>query len=377
VNKEIIILAILSVLGLVMRAQNLVVNGSFEQKSYCPSSYNQGQLKTIANWTQASDGTPDYFNSCSTDAGVPKNVFGVQNAQEGVAYAGLVVYSAGGKFNYREYLQTKLTRPLSAGEEVCIEMYVSAADYCVFVTDGIAASLSLEKISADRAGLIKGAAVMSNPRLNMLDECEGWMLISDIYKATGGEQYLTIGNFKQDRDLKIIKRTKDIGAQENDIWSYMYIDNVAVKPVKKRAECSCENEVLASMVHDPPLELEEYEKIKLDAILFDFDEDILSEEALKQLDDVYKLLKKNKAMYIEIDGHADVIGNDVYNLDLSKRRANQVIRLLSEKGIASERLTVKAFGSSQPIAENSSEEGRAQNRRVEFQILEKKFTLIQ
>ncbi len=376
-KKEIIISAIVCVCALVPWAQNLVANGSFEQKTYCPSSYNQGQLKTITSWTQASDGTPDYFNSCSKDAGVPRNIFGIQNAQEGVAYAGLVVYSAGGKFNYREYLQTKLTRPLAAGEEVCIEMYVSAADFCLFVTDGIAVSLSIQKLSADRAGLINGTAVMSNPRLNMLDECEGWMLISDIYKATGGEQYLTIGNFKQDRDLKIIKRTKDMGAQENDIWSYIYIDNVSVKPVKKRAECSCENEILASMVHDPPLELQEYEKIKLDAILFDFDQDILSEEALKQLDEVYKLLKKNKAMYIEIDGHADVIGNDSYNLDLSKRRANQVIKVLSEKGIAIERLTVKAFGSSQPVAENSSEEGRAQNRRVEFQILEKKFVLIQ
>jgi OmpA-OmpF porin, OOP family len=377
VKKEIIISVIVCFCGLVSWAQNLVANGSFEQKIYCPSSYNQGQLKTIASWTQAGDGTPDYFNSCSTEVGVPRNVFGIQNAQDGSAYAGIVVYSAGGKFNYREYLQTKLTRPLSAGEEVCIEIYVSAADYCIFVTDGIAASLSVEKISADRAGLIKGAPVMSNPRLNMLDECEGWLLISDIYKATGGEQYLTIGNFKQDRDLKIIKRTKDVGAQENDIWSYMYIDNVSVKPVKKRNECSCENEILASLVHDPPLELEEYEKIKLDAILFDFDQDILSEEALKQLDEVYKLLKKNKAMYIEIDGHADVTGNDTYNLDLSKRRANQVIKVLSEKGIAAERLTVKAFGSSQPVAENSSEEGRAQNRRVEFQILEKKFMLVQ
>jgi OOP family OmpA-OmpF porin len=211
----------------------------------------------------------------------------------------------------------------------------------------------------------------------MLDEASGWMLLSDVYKASGGEQFLTIGNFQKDRDLKVIRRTQDMGAKGNSTWSYMYIDNVQVKSVQKKEECSCENEYLASIAVDPPLELSEYNKIKLDAVLFDFDSDILTDTAMIQMEEIFLLLRKNRSMYMEISGFTDVIGPDGYNLDLSKRRAQRVINHLKEKGIAEDRLQLTYFGKQNPVADNESDQGRHQNRRVEFQILEHKFELVQ
>lgn len=358
-------------------AQSLVTNGSFETKSYCPSNFNQQTLNTIAGWWQATDGTPDYFHSCSEKVGVPNNVFGKQKAKDGEAYAGFVTYSVGNKRNYREYLQTKLSRPLAAGELVCIEMHVSAADYCNYVTDGIGILLSEKKVESNLQSELAYVATMSNPRLNMLDESNEWQLLSDIYTAKGGEEYLTIGNFKADKELKVIRRTEDMSDKGYGTWSYMYVDDVRVKPIQRKLECSCENEYLASIAVDPPLELNEYKKIKLDAILFDFDQDTLTDDALMQLEDVYLLLKKNRSMYMEISGHTDVVGPDGYNLNLSKRRAQRVINHLTNKGIDSSRLQLTFFGKQQPATENETEEGRHQNRRVEFQILEKKFELIQ
>jgi OOP family OmpA-OmpF porin len=357
--------------------QNLVPNGSFENKTYCPGNYNQQSLNTVAGWWQATDGTPDFFHSCSDKVGVPNNVFGQQAAKDGEGYTGLVTYSAGHKRNYREYLQTKLTRPLVKGELVCIEMSVSAADYCNYVTDGIGILLSDKKVESNLQTELAFRATMSNPRLNMLDENSTWQLLSDVYTASGGEEYLTIGNFKSDRDLKVIRRTEELGEKGYGTWSYMYIDDVKVRPVQRKLECSCENEYLASIAVDPPLELSEYKKIKLDAILFDFDADYLTDEALLQLEEVYVLLKKNRAMYMEISGHTDVVGPDGYNLGLSKRRAQRVIDHLIQKGIDASRLQLTYFGKQQPIANNETDEGRHQNRRVEFQILEKKFELIQ
>ncbi len=358
-------------------AQSLVTNGSFETKSYCPSNFNQQTLNTIAGWWQATDGTPDYFHSCSEKVGVPNNVFGKQKAKDGEAYAGFVTYSVGNKRNYREYLQTKLSRPLATGELVCIEMHVSAADYCNYVTDGIGILLSEKKVESNLQSELAYVATMSNPRLNMLDESNEWQLLSDIYTAKGGEEYLTIGNFKADKELKVIRRTEDMSDKGYGTWSYMYVDDVRVKPIQRKLECSCENEYLASIAVDPPLELNEYKKIKLDAILFDFDQDTLTDDALMQLEDVYLLLKKNRSMYMEISGHTDVVGPDGYNLNLSKRRAQRVINHLTNKGIDSSRLQLTFFGKQQPATENETEEGRHQNRRVEFQILEKKFELIQ
>ncbi|MEZ4799204.1 MAG: OmpA family protein [Flavobacteriales bacterium] len=209
-----------------------------------------------------------------------------------------------------------------------------------------------------------------------MDAFDQW-LVSDTYIAKGGEEYITIGNFKNDREMKILSRTQEEGAKEDNRWSYVYVDNVKVTPVKERTECSCENDIIASLVVDPPLQLSEYEKISLEAVYFEFDKSDLTKETIEKLDEVYTLLRRNRAMYIEIDGHTDIIGSEGYNIELSKKRAQMVIDYLVNKGIDASRLTIKFFGSSTPATENETTEGRAKNRRVEFQVLQKKYELVQ
>ncbi|MFM7105576.1 MAG: hypothetical protein ACKOW8_08635, partial [Flavobacteriales bacterium] len=115
-----------------MVAQNLVANGGFEEKVFCPVGFNQQRINSIQYWWQATDGTPDYFHKCSKGIGIPDNFTGHQDAFEGEAYAGLVTFSSNKK-NYREYLQSKLTRTLVAGEMICVEFKFSAAENCLFV----------------------------------------------------------------------------------------------------------------------------------------------------------------------------------------------------------------------------------------------------
>jgi OmpA-OmpF porin, OOP family len=374
--KQLSALAVIFLSAFALSAQNLIPNPGFEEKAYCPSSFNEHQLKVVTGWSQVNEGTPDYFHSCSKKVGVPSNIFGNQSAHGGEAYCGMAIYSPGQR-NYREYLVSKLDRPLNAGEMVCIELYVSSADDCKYVVDGFGAVLSKEKLKQDRSLLIPHEPAIQNPRLHMLDEADGWVLLGDVYTAQGGEEYLTIGNFKADKNLKVIRRTRIENPDANGKWAYLYIDDVSVKPVRSKSECSCENEYLASIVVDPPLELYEYDDIKLDAVLFDFDEDVLTSDARKQLDEIYTLMKKNRSMFMEIDGHTDAIGNDRYNLGLSDRRAERVISYLVNKGIERDRFSKSSFGSEQPVAPNDNDEGRAQNRRVEFHIRQKRFELVQ
>lgn len=374
--KKLLLLHIVALLVFTVNAQNLVPNPSFEEKTYCPSNFNQQQLKSLSSWSQVNEGTPDHFSSCSQKVGVPNNLFGVQGAKEGESYAGMAVYSPTQR-NYREYLTTKLTRALNPGEMVCIEMYISTADYSKYVTDAFGLVLSENKLSQVRNQVIPYSQSLANPKLHMLDAYSEWVLISDVYTAKGGEQFLTIGNFKADKDLKILSRTRDSGAKDENRWSYIYVDNVSVVSVAKKELCSCENDLIKSLVVDPPLELSEYDKIKLDDIYFDFDKSDLKEEALVKLNDVYALLRKNKAMYLEIDGHADVIGNDQYNLELSKKRAEAVIDHLVKRGIDKSRLNINYYGSKVPAVNEDTDQARAQNRRVEFQVLEHKYMLVQ
>ena len=374
--KKLLLFHIVALFVFTLNAQNLVPNPSFEEKSYCPSNFNQQQLKSLSSWSQVNEGTPDHFSSCSQKVGVPNNLFGVQSAKEGESYAGMAVYSPTQR-NYREYLTTKLTRALNPGEMVCIEMYISTADYSKYVTDAFGLVLSENKLSQVRNQVIPYSQSLANPKLHMLDAYNEWVLISDVYTAKGGEQFLTIGNFKSDKELKILSRTRDSGAKDENRWSYIYVDNVSVKSVVKKELCSCENDLIKSLVVDPPLELSEYDKIKLDDIYFDFDKSDLKEDALVKLNDVYSLLRKNKAMYLEIDGHADVIGNDAYNLELSKKRAEAVIEHLVKRGIDRGRLNINYFGSKVPAVNEDTDQARAQNRRVEFQVLEHKYMLVQ
>ena len=92
--------------------------------------------------------------------------------------------------------------------------------------------------------------------------------------------------------------------------------------------------------------------------------------AAKALDRDGEMLKENPDIKVEIGGHTDALGSEKANLKISEKRAESVKKYLMDKfNIASDRMVVKGYGSSKPIADNSTKEGRAKNRRVEFRIL--------
>jgi len=79
----------------------------------------------------------------------------------------------------------------------------------------------------------------------------------------------------------------------------------------------------------------------------------------------------NPTIKVEIGGHTDSVGKDASNLKLSQSRAESVRTYLIKRGIASNRMVPKGFGENVPIADNRTEAGRSQNRRVEFLITER------
>ena len=108
--------------------------------------------------------------------------------------------------------------------------------------------------------------------------------------------------------------------------------------------------------------------ITLNNLYFDYDSDKILPTSYAEIERLSLFLKRNKQICIEIIGHTDNQGSKSYNLDLSQRRAKALMDALIKKGIAANRLTSKGMGSESPIATNDTEEGRAQNRRVEILI---------
>lgn len=105
-----------------------------------------------------------------------------------------------------------------------------------------------------------------------------------------------------------------------------------------------------------------------DKVLFGFDRSDLSASAETNLDKLSNILKEYPDTNIEIQGHTDSKGADSYNLSLSERRASAVATYLRGRGIASSRIRTKGFGETAPVATNDTEDGRSQNRRVDFLI---------
>jgi outer membrane protein OmpA-like peptidoglycan-associated protein len=104
-------------------------------------------------------------------------------------------------------------------------------------------------------------------------------------------------------------------------------------------------------------------------IQFDFDKATIKPESHGLLNEIASVIKKNPQIKkLSIEGHTDSDGSDKYNQKLSERRAAAVRQYLVENGISDEMLTSTGFGESRPIADNSSEEGKEKNRRVEFLI---------
>lgn len=100
-------------------------------------------------------------------------------------------------------------------------------------------------------------------------------------------------------------------------------------------------------------------------VLFEFDKWVIKEPFLPELDKWVDYFQNNPLVTAEFYGHADSTGPIMYNQKLSEKRAQAVINYLVAKGVASNRLTAKGFGESQPTAPNNTKEGRQKNRRVE------------
>ena len=105
-------------------------------------------------------------------------------------------------------------------------------------------------------------------------------------------------------------------------------------------------------------------------IRFRVDSAVIGEESHHPLTVLAEFLESHSDLtLVEVQGHTDEQGSSDYNMRLSRRRARAVVRFLVEQGVARERLRARGFGDRRPVAEGTTRDARAQNRRVEFVIM--------
>jgi len=101
-------------------------------------------------------------------------------------------------------------------------------------------------------------------------------------------------------------------------------------------------------------------------INFDTGKSIIRDESKPIIEQIVQMLKSNPDLKLSVEGHTDNVGNPASNKILSEERAKSVVSAIVSQGISPDRLTASGYGQDKPIADNSTEEGRAKNRRVEL-----------
>lgn len=224
----------------IVQSQNLVPNSGFESYNRCPENYTfKYRKELVPGWYLPTGGTADYFNSCTKiQVGVPQNFMGYCLPKEGNAYAGLILMldpkSKIGNDDYREYLQARLVKALEKDKMYQVSFFAALATNSTYTINRIGACLSSKKIEKRRSTrILDYKPQVELDSLTLVTEND-WFCISGIYKAAGGEEYITIGNFYNDKrtsykqleltGMSVIKKQQLKQNQQ----AYYYIDLVSV-----------------------------------------------------------------------------------------------------------------------------------------------------
>ncbi|MCH2046028.1 MAG: OmpA family protein [Saprospiraceae bacterium] len=383
--RNLLLVLILAVFAQVSRSQvlqNLVRNSSFEVYKGLPSDL--GQVENATYWSSPTASTPDFFHrrSKSEATDVPKNKMGSTKARTGYAYAGIYVYTSRySKRNFREYLQVQLKQPMYPGETYCIKahVYLSESSNRALGELGVAASRGpIQKDHKEPIAYLKPELMISQDR-KVLDKRE-WVEVSAEYEAVGGERYLVLGNFSDDRSTRVSGAIEiDSFRNPHVDFAYYFIDDICVTSLRSNHACDCgsyEYETNArkeTIVLDVKMKRQEY-RINRETILkgveFEPKKALFLEGSDKVLDNLVAVMKLNPQYKFEVSGHTHDKGDPEENYNLSVRRAKTVCDYLMASGIPAERLKYRGYGQARPVTLNTTKEGRGLNERIQVKRLE-------
>jgi gliding motility-associated-like protein len=212
--------------GLSVFSQNLVINGSFEEYTLCPTG--PGQIHRAIGWfaMNGQGGSSEYLNACATpgivqSCWVPQNWWGYQYANTGEAYAGMCFFQR--LVEYCEYISGTLSEPLQAGKCYNARFYVNLTSISSFAIDAIGMYFTTDSLLFQLTP-IEVQPQIENDSGNIISDTANWVKISGSFIASGGEKFFTLGRFKKNAYVNYDTMFLAEGI------AYYFIDDVAVWP---------------------------------------------------------------------------------------------------------------------------------------------------
>jgi OmpA-OmpF porin, OOP family len=332
-------------------AQNLVRNSSFEELNNVPKNWIDTKKefdKTIKYWSSPTNGTPDIIpNSVASSFSEMRGMdFKAYLAHSGRISMGVRIY--GNCFTEdvqymacREYIQIPLVKPTVKGTAYNFEIWVRPIKSSIKCNNLSMAFAKTRVYVRTRAAFSDSIQIAYT--IKEIMKGDEWIKFSGTGIADDVYTHLVVGNFREDEESLAEPQTGYLHC------GYYLIDDISVTAVNTLPQKG--------------------ETITLENIQFETNKATLLPVSLPTLDSLFSQLQANQKVAIEINGHTDNIGAKELNQSLSQKRAESVMQYLITKGIDKNRLKSNGFGDSQPLLPNTTEENRAQNRRVEIKVL--------
>lgn len=259
---------------------------------------------------------------------------------------------------YCEYVGVKLKEPLITNRTYYVEYWIRKCgnknknlNKNDIMNPFFGIQFSLEELNKKDEISNLEQAIYGTPQITTNTELlitdNEWVKISKYFTPTKHYNYLYIGQFINQEEEPIIME------------GYYLLDDVMVKEVTGYDELDNDTELPIGSI------------IPLNNVNFKSGSIALKDEKSNTtLKNLATYLALHPTIKISINGHTDSIGNDQSNLLLSKRRAKYIAEYITQNGVDKNRIEWKGFGKKHPIADNKTLEGRAKNRRVEFEVIE-------
>jgi len=193
----------------------------------------------------------------------------------------------------------------------------------------------------------------------LLFYADRWMQLSGMYRALGGERFITIGGFREADSIHAV-RVSPKGQAE----AYYFIDDLQLYRADASG-CSNNTSTRPPSINDQPVREVPDTPLVLQAVQFKANSAELDAAGKEELDELAAWMLARPQWALRVEGHTDSSGREDVNLILSARRAGAVSDYLISKGLAQERIRTIGQGSRFPLRHNNSPENRALNRRVE------------
>ncbi len=249
-------------------AQNMVPNPGFEGFSNCPTNWamigyspSYNTFPTVDAWvTPLEFTTPDYFNKCAPVAdkvNIPDTYVGTQDSHSGDGAVGIIAYyesnTAG---EYREYVEAKLNSKMITGHRYLVSFYASAnyntgTSFNYVGIDRVGAAFTNDQVNITPDRYLMMDFDMVNDSANFISGANTWMKIEGTFIAQGGEEWITIGSFKN--SLLPITKTQiypSAKAPGSEDYAYIFIDDVSVTDLDKINSFTSSHDTLVCIVDD-------------------------------------------------------------------------------------------------------------------------------